>query len=180
MVIFRRPGDTGHEIATKFVTAVNQIDGIDDADIEELGSEIVVEWNMPDPDFKFPSVVTIRDNDGRIAEAVLRFGHLGTRNRVDRRELDNIKGDWVDVVLTAGQRADVIDKLGRRSADLGDAYISEKIRPHVRFHRKEDGYDLPIQDFVDFIREIVQMFRTNYGDLQGRMMDPEFADNYRQ
>lgn len=180
MVRFLRPGDTGLETAEKMVVELNKIDGIFDADISKKGADIIIEWRMPDPDFLYPSSVNIADNNSKIMEATIRLGPLGNREVVGRRELDRIKGNWVDVALTAAQEVGLLEHMGRESVDIGDGYVSSKIRPHVRFHRKEEGYDMRHKDFVDFIDELSQRFDANYGTLEDRMVDQKFADRFRE
>lgn len=180
MVRFLSPGDTGHETAEKMVVELNKIDGIFDASVSEQGRDIMVEWRMPDPDFLYPSAVNINENNSKIMEAVIRLGSLGNRDVVRRRELDRIKGNWVDVALTAAQEVGILGHMGRESVDIGDGYVSSKIRPHVRFHRKEEGYDMRQKDFVEFVDELSQRFDANYGTLEDRMMDSKFSDRFRE
>lgn len=178
MVRFLRPGDTGQDTAEKMVTALNSIDGIFDANIAEPGGNKVIEWNMPDQDFRFPSGVTIR-GASTIVEATIRMGTLGDRKLMDEDTVHDLEGQWVDVALDAALSSNILDDIPDSSVssmiDLGDRYIETDARPHFRLHYNADGYNIGLRDFVDFVEELADGFDQKFGTLQDRASDPEFA-----
>jgi hypothetical protein len=183
MVRFLRPGDTGRDTAEKMVTELNSIDGIFDAHIAEPGDNIVIEWNMPDQDFRFPSGVTIDDSDSDILEATIRMGTLGDRKLMDEDKVHDLEGKWIDVALDAALSSNMLEDVPDSSVDsmidLGDRYIESDARPHFRMHHRANGYSVGLREFVDFVEELAEGFDRRFGTLQDRASDPEFAEFFR-
>jgi hypothetical protein len=179
MVRFGRPGEGPKEASKKMVTALNNIDGIFTASIEETNGHFMIEWHMPDQDPKFPSVVSLMVGKPEIEEATIRMGPLGHREEVPDGEIRDIEGRWVDTVLDAASDTGMLEHLDGNDIDLGDAYISPLIRPHVRFYYKDGGYDIDLGNFVDFVESLAGRFESKYGTLEDRKMDPKLSQRYK-
>lgn len=174
------PRGPGGRNAAIIVGGIRGIEGAEYQKAVPMTNDVSIEFRMPDPDFKFPSSVNIDNTTGRITEATIRLGSLGNRTIVDRMEQGKIEGQFNDVALDAASDVGILDIMHGESVDLGDAYVSEKIRPHVRLFRKEDGYDISPREFVHFIDALASRFDSRFGTLEDRMMDPEFADRFRR
>lgn len=178
MVIFFRRSDSPQEKIEKLIKAVNNIDGINDAHRSENGPSNVIEFRMPDQDPLYPSSIVIGASSADIEEVTLRLGPLGDRSEMTESEIDDVAGQWVDVVLDSASEVGIIDVIGSNFADLGDRWIDSKARPHVRMHRREEGYDIRLKELVEFIETLAERFDNKFGTLEDRMMDPEFAGNF--
>lgn len=152
------------------------LDGIREAGVTsvsftpELGQHLI-EFHPNDQDPHYPSAVTLDPDTGRITEVTLRFGPLGDRAETPDDRIRELEGKWVDVVLDAAAEVgitELFDKVGAQ-VDFGDAWVAEELRPHVRLHERDDGYDLAPQSFVDFYDEVQQRFRDTFGSLEDRM-----------
>jgi len=179
MVRFGSPGESPKSAAKKMVAALNNIDGIFTASLEETNGHFMVEWHMPDQDVEFPSVVSLMIGKPQIEEATIRMGPLGHRDEVGRDEMDRIEGKWVDTVLDSASDTGMLEHLDGNDIDLGDAYISPFIRPHIRFYYKDGGYDIDLGNFVDFVESLAERFESKYGTLEDRKMDSKFSQRFK-
>lgn len=159
------------------------IDGLAEAEeVRLLGKElsgpeeVVIDWQNHDPDTKFESAMSVNWNKEKLVEATIRFGPVATYDMLTPTKRESIEADWVDVVLDASMATRPRLGIDGRDIDLGDMYISEYARPHLRVHREEDGYSTSARKMVGFIEELNKRHKRKFGTLEDRLMDPEFND----
>ena len=176
MVTFNE-GDRSRAFTKEVMEGLMGIEGVEYVNRKEGGGdEAVVEWQNHDPDIKFESAMSIDYNRQELIEATLRFGPVATYDMLPTDRRRKLEADWADVVLDASMTTRPRLDLDGRDMDLGDMYISDYARPHVRVHRKEEGYAVDASTLVDFIQELNQRHKRKFGTLEDRIMDPEYSD----
>lgn len=153
--------------------------------LQPVGTELqnhgwLFEFHLPDRDVHYPSALTLDRETGKLKEFTLRFGPLGDQSEVDRETWNSLEGEWVDTVLSAASGTAVMGLLTGKNIDLGDRWVAEEIRPHVRVRGGvETTYDVPPMEFVDFVEDLVERFDDNYGDIHYRRTSEEFRDYFK-
>lgn len=161
---------------------VRTIEDLEDAQL--VGTELqkrgwVLEWHMPDRDVHYPSALVLSRDTGRLMELTIRMGPLGDQSEVDREEWNDLEAEWADVVLAAGSGTALMDHLNGYTIDLGDRWVAEEVRPHVRLPESDDGYDVPVAELAQFIEALDRRFRSQFGRFVDRRYSREYRDNFR-
>lgn len=170
------PGPAGRTADTILETITGH-EGLEFAGTENLGGEYMIEFHMEDRDPHFPSAVNIDTDTGRITEAVLRFGPLGSQSKVDNDLWFDLEGEWMDVVMNVAP-SDLMDAIGNHGIDLGDRWVAEEVRPHIRLHDKPEGYDISPREFANFVADINDKFLDQYGHYTDRLYSEEWNDRF--
>lgn len=173
------PAGSARRPAERLVRAVEDLE-----DAQLVGSELqrrgwMLEWHMPDRDVHYPSALVLSRDTGRLRELTIRMGPLGDQSEVDRDDWATLEADWTDVALDAGQGTDMMEYLNGYTIDLGDRWVAEEVRPHIRMKESEDGYDVAVADLVQFIEELDERFRSRFDVYEERRYDPEYRDYFR-
>ena len=82
---------------------------------------------------------------------------------------------WIDAVLDAQSATRARFDLDARDIDLGDMYISDYARPHIRLKNKPEGYKVSASKLLDFIREVNERHKSKFGTLEDRVENPRYA-----
>jgi len=178
---YNLPGGPARRKADAVLRGLDGIAGVEVGDVEMQKRNWMLEFQMPDRDVHYPSALSLTRDTGKLAELTLRLGPVGEREQVTQTQQRDLEGEWVDVVLTAASETDTIARLPdttRNTIDLGDAWISDFLRPHLRLPPRDDGYDITPQETVRLIAAIATQFETSFGTFEERQMDPEFAQNF--
>lgn len=169
--------------AETVVQGLRDIEGLQTTGSELQKDGWMLEWHMPDKDPHYPSALVLDRETGRLVELTIRMGPLGDHSHVDRETERELEGEWWTVVENAASDAGIGDQLTARKVDLGDKWIAEEIRPHVRFRQAAGGerafYDISPRELVDFVTALDERFEDRFGDFHDRRYDPEFRDNFR-
>jgi len=173
------PGSDPDAAAERLVERVERVEGTSAEIAENQSRGFLVEFFPPDQDPLYPCAVVV-GFDGTIYEATLRLGPLGNRTLMDRSEIQNLEGRWTDVVLDAASGSGMLSAFGtsRDFADLGDEFVSDLLRPHVRLRLKEDGYDFTVRQMGRFYRQLVSQFRDVFGTYDERVNNPDLAGDF--
>jgi len=171
MVTFNEGGDS-ETFVDKMIEGLNSIDGITGVSIGR--DDTVVEWQNHDPDVKFESALAVTDDMSHLSEMTLRFGPVATYDLLPNDRRRELEGMWVDTVLDAQTASRARLDLDARDIDLGDMYISEYARPHVRLKNKIDGYAVSASKLTEFIRELNERHKKKFGTLEERTTDPRY------
>lgn len=172
------PPGPARRVAQVITEGLEDIEGVQTADTATTGQGWTLDFYMPDQDAHFPSAVSVDTEFGRITEVTLRLGPLGKRDVVDDEELRRLEEQWIDVVLEAASKVDLMGVLGREFADLGDPWVADDVRPHLRLYEKENGYNITPQKFVEFVEVLASQFEQKFGTLEERMFSEEYGDNF--
>lgn len=175
------PRGPANRKAKTVVRRLDDIAGVDIGGVEMQKRNWMLEFQMPDRDVHYPSALSLSRDTGDIVEMTLRLGPIGDRRVVDDMEQRDLEGEWVDIVLSAASDVDVIDQLPdntRQTVDLGDAWISEYLRPHLRLPLREQGYSISPRELTRLIGSIAERFERQYGSFEQRQVDPEFSQRF--
>lgn len=155
--------------------------GVTSASFEpELGQHMI-EFYPNDQDPHYPSAITLDPDTGRITEVTIRFGPLGDRGETPEGTITDLEGKWVDIVLDAASEVGILDdfETASETIDLGDAWVAEELRPHVRLYQRDEGYDIAPQEMVDFYDTLQQRFLDTFGTLEDRMTGIATSGEFR-
>lgn len=162
---------------------VGQLAGI--PDLQPVGTELqrhnwMYEFHLPDRDPHYPSAFSLDRDTGKLREFTLRFGPLGDQSEVDDGTWRDLEGKWTDVVLDASSGKAIRGIIDGRNIDLGDRWVAEEVRPHVRVRGDVDTtYDIPPKDFAEFIVDLVERFDDRFGTFHDRRYSEEYRDYFR-
>ena len=171
MVTFN-DGGNNETFVDEMVRGLNSIDGITGVSIGR--DDTVVEWQNHDPDVKFESALAATTDMRHLSEMTLRFGPVATYDLLPNDRRRELEGMWVDTVLDAQTASRARLDLDARDIDLGDMYISEYARPHVRLRNKIDGYAVSASKLTEFIRELNERHKDKFGTLEERTTSPRY------
>ena len=171
MVTFNEGGSNGNFV-DKMVEGLNNIEGINNAHAKRDG--MIVEWQNHDPDVKFESSLAVGDSQQALTEMTMRFGPVATYDLLPNDRRRELEGMWIDTVLDAQKASRARLDLDARDIDLGDMYISEYARPHVRLKNKVEGYAVSASKLIDFIRELKRRHKKKFGTLEERTTNPRY------
>jgi hypothetical protein len=181
------PRGPARRAAETIISGLNDIEGLDIMGTEMQRTDWILEFHVPDRDTEYPSVIALDRDTGRLTEITLRFGPLGDQAAVDDSEWRELEGAWTDVVLDSASTAGILSGGGGfdpdttidgRNIDLGDKWVSDQVRPHVRMGRKDDGYDVSPRELVRFVEALDERFESQFGTFEERRFSPEFRDNF--
>lgn len=176
MVTFNEGDPTG-EYTETVMQGLREIEGVQLLGKKLVaGNEAIVDWQNHDPDSKFESAVSIDWKNQQLLEATIRFGPVATYDIFPKERRQQLEADWADVVLDASMATRPQLDLDGRDIDLGDMYISDYARPHVRIHRNDEGYETSATKLIAFIRELNERHKRKFGTLEDRLMDPQYND----
>ena len=171
MVTFNE-GDSSGNYVEQMVEGLNSIDGITGVNVKRGG--MIVEWQNHDPDVKFESSLAVGDSQKALTEMTMRFGPVATYDLLPDDRRRELEGMWIDTVLDAQTASRARLDLDARDIDLGDMYISEYARPHVRLKNKVEGYAVSASKLTDFIRELNRRHKEKFGTLEERSTSPRY------
>lgn len=179
----RLPRGPARRKAETILRGLDGITGVEIGDVEMQQRNWMLEFQMPDRDVHYPSALSLTRDSGQVAEMTLRLGPVGEREAVTDATERDLEADWVDVVLSAASETDTMDRLPestRNTIDLGDAWISEYLRPHLRLPQRDDGYEITPRETVRLIEAIATRFDSKFGTFEDRQMNPAFAQNFER
>lgn len=159
--------------ATAIVQGIGAMNDAQVTSTRRAGKDYVIDFHLPDRDSKFPSSVNVSTKNGRITEATIRLGPLGDQSEVDREQWRNFEGEWTDVVLDAAPDS-LMEDLDGTNIDLGDEWMSDQVRPHVRLHEKRAGHGIPASEFVVFLDNLTDRFERQFGRFEDRLYNEHF------
>ncbi len=154
---------------------LSQMDVVQSANIKE---KEVIEFHLQDQDVKYPSALVMRPS-GRVQELTLRFGPLGDRTIASDMKQHELEGKFTDTIMDAASSIGAMEIIDEAVIDLGDGYVSDYLRPHVRLHHNYDGYDIRLDTILNFIQAAAQHFERKFGTLEDRYVDPEYAELFK-
>lgn len=169
MVTFRRPGDTPEQALEKVMERLRSIEGMGEVGLKGTTGRRMVQFYPPDQDVEFPSVVAFDVGITEIQESVIRLGPLGDRTVVDNMTQTNIDGEWHDVVLDSASEAGIMGFMDNVGIDLGDGWVADELRPHVRFGFKPEAWNIKIGEYLTFVEVLIRRFDEKFGTLEERM-----------
>jgi hypothetical protein len=170
---YEEPKDAAEDFADMIRDAMADVG--DGGSVKEVArmkrGDAVVEFYPPDQDTLYPSAVYV-DETGEIAEATIRLGPLGERQAVDDSREFELEGEWADTVLEAASDAGIMHAMDDAIFDLGDAWVSDTLRPHVRFN---EAPGVTMDEMAEFVGALTRRFENRFGDFMDRASGPDFG-----